>query len=113
MSAKNMINRRIGDQKNRRTTYSIVDFDYADDALFLGEWSKGNIKNLARILRCFHVSSGLKVNFYKSRVFGVGATLEETYRHLVVKPLLFLSHLWGVPVGANMNQKKKLEANYR
>ncbi|CAI9275321.1 unnamed protein product [Lactuca saligna] len=45
---------------------------YADDALFLGEWSEHNIKNLARILHCFHVSSGLRVNFNKSRVFGVG-----------------------------------------
>ncbi|KAL7589711.1 hypothetical protein Lser_V15G36557 [Lactuca serriola] len=52
---------------------------YADDALFLGEWSKGNIKNLARILRFFHVSYG-KVNFNTSRVFGVGTTLEETSR---------------------------------
>ena len=44
---------------------------YADDALFIGEWSEDNIKNLARVLRCFHVSSGLKVNFNKSRVFGI------------------------------------------
>ena len=45
---------------------------YADDALFVGEWSKHSIKNLARILRCFHVASGLKVNFNKSKVLGVG-----------------------------------------
>lgn len=43
----------------------------ADDALFIGEWNKGNIKNMALILRCFHVTSGLKVNFHKSRVFGI------------------------------------------
>ncbi|KAL7593944.1 hypothetical protein Lser_V15G32699 [Lactuca serriola] len=35
---------------------------YADDALFVGEWSKSNLKNLARILKCFHVSSSLRVN---------------------------------------------------
>nr|KAJ0211934.1 hypothetical protein LSAT_V11C400182700 [Lactuca sativa] len=37
---------------------------YADDALFLGEW-------------CFHVSSGLKVNFNKSKVFGIGSSTSE------------------------------------
>ncbi|KAJ0546758.1 putative RNA-directed DNA polymerase [Helianthus annuus] len=34
---------------------------YADDAIFLGEWSETNIKNLNRILRCFYLCSGLKV----------------------------------------------------
>lgn len=51
---------------------------YVDDALFIGEWSKANLKNLARILKCFHVSSGLKVNFHKSKVFGIGASNFET-----------------------------------
>ncbi|KAM0043628.1 putative RNA-directed DNA polymerase [Helianthus debilis subsp. tardiflorus] len=39
---------------------------YADDVLFVGEWSEENFHNLARLLRCFHLSSGLKVNFSKS-----------------------------------------------
>lgn len=51
---------------------------YADDALFVGEWSRSNLKNLARILKYFHVSSGLKVNFYKSKVFGIEASERET-----------------------------------
>lgn len=50
---------------------------YADDTLFIGEWSERNIKNLVRILRCFHISSGLKMNFNNSKVFGVGSTLDE------------------------------------
>ena len=79
---------------------------YADDALFIGEWSRDNLKNLARILRCFHIASGLKVNFHKSRVFGIGATMQETknWASLLgceagVLPFDYL----GVPVGANMN----------
>lgn len=50
---------------------------YADDALFVREWSRDNIKNLSRILRCFHVASDLKVNFNKSTAFGVGADMQE------------------------------------
>nr|KAJ0225146.1 hypothetical protein LSAT_V11C100044590 [Lactuca sativa] len=38
---------------------------YIDDASFIGEWSMRNISNLDRVLRCFHISSGLKVSFRK------------------------------------------------
>nr|KAJ0187451.1 hypothetical protein LSAT_V11C900480760 [Lactuca sativa] len=36
---------------------------YANDALFIGDWSRSNLKNLARILRFFHVASALKLSF--------------------------------------------------
>ena len=82
---------------------------YADDALFMGEWSKENSKNLARILRCFHISSGLKVNFSKSQVFGIGADMAETTEWAgilgCVAGSLPFQYL-GAPVGANMNLKK-------
>ena len=35
---------------------------YADDALLVGEWSKDNMDNVARVLRVFHLCSGLKIN---------------------------------------------------
>ncbi|GKA98844.1 RNA-directed DNA polymerase, eukaryota [Tanacetum coccineum] len=45
---------------------------YADDAVFIGEWSDDNLDNLIRILNCFHLASGLKINVNKSQVLGVG-----------------------------------------
>ena len=39
---------------------------YADDAIFVGEWDRFYIRNLSAILKCFHISFGLKFNFYKS-----------------------------------------------
>lgn len=82
---------------------------YADDALFIGEWSRSNLKNLARILRCFHASSGLKVNFFKFKVFGIGASNVETSNWANILgckagslPFTYL----GVPVGENMNLVK-------
>lgn len=82
---------------------------YADDAIFVGEWSRRNIKNLARILRCFHVSSGLKVNFHKSKLFGLRSNPQETIRWSNVLgceagtlPFKYL----GVTVGANMKLSK-------
>ncbi|XP_023763921.1 uncharacterized mitochondrial protein AtMg01250-like [Lactuca sativa] len=82
---------------------------YVDDALFIGEWSKENIKNLARILRCFQVSSRLKVNFHKSRVFGVGVDMQEISQfafHLGCELAKLPFIYFGVRIGANMNQNK-------
>jgi hypothetical protein len=45
---------------------------YVDDALIVGEWSLQNIKNMARILRCFFLISRLKINYSKSNLFGLG-----------------------------------------
>lgn len=75
----------------------------------MGDWTKNNIKNLARILRCFHIASGLKVNFNKSKVFGVGVSIQETTRWalpLGCEPSSLPFNYLGVPVGANMNLKK-------
>ncbi|XP_076929067.1 putative mitochondrial protein AtMg01250 [Bidens hawaiensis] len=45
---------------------------YADDVMFIGDWNTGDTVNLARLLRCFNLTSRLKVNFNKSKVFGIG-----------------------------------------
>lgn len=45
---------------------------YADDALFFGEWSRTNVINLVCILDCFYDVSGLKVNLSKRGLYGVG-----------------------------------------
>lgn len=82
---------------------------YADDAIFVGDWNVRCIKNLSAILKCFHLSSGLKVNFSKSRLFGINTTNPETLAMANVLgcsdgafPFTYL----GVPVGANMGLKK-------
>nr|KAJ0195087.1 hypothetical protein LSAT_V11C700361540 [Lactuca sativa] len=82
---------------------------YADDALFVGEWNQDNIKNLVRVLRCFQVASGLKVNFSKSRVFGIEVDMQEITRWaapLGCEPASLPFTYLGIPVGANMKLKK-------
>ncbi|GJZ89679.1 RNA-directed DNA polymerase, eukaryota, reverse transcriptase zinc-binding domain protein, partial [Tanacetum coccineum] len=44
---------------------------YADDAIFLGQWSELNIDSLVRVLDCFFWASGLRINMYKSKIMGV------------------------------------------
>nr|GEV90022.1 RNA-directed DNA polymerase, eukaryota [Tanacetum cinerariifolium] len=45
---------------------------YYDDAVFIGEWSDSNLENIVKILKCFFLVSGLKINIQKSQVLGVG-----------------------------------------
>nr|GEU54289.1 RNA-directed DNA polymerase, eukaryota [Tanacetum cinerariifolium] len=51
---------------------SISHLFYANDAVFIEEWSDDNLVNLIRILNCFHLASGLKINVQKSQVLRVG-----------------------------------------
>ncbi|GKC71490.1 RNA-directed DNA polymerase, eukaryota [Tanacetum coccineum] len=45
---------------------------YADDAVFIGEWSHNNLKGIMNILRCFSLLSGLSINVKKSQLLGIG-----------------------------------------
>ncbi|PWA91164.1 nucleotide-binding alpha-beta plait domain-containing protein [Artemisia annua] len=79
---------------------------YADDALLFGEWSRANALNLIHILRCFELSSSLKVNIDKSSVMGVGIPITEVASLAsylgCAHGALPLSYL-GLPVGKRMN----------
>jgi len=87
----------------------ISHFLFADDVIFLGKWTTSNVINLTRLLRCFHLASGLNVNFTKSKVFGLGVH-EDEVQHLSAflkcscakLPFTYL----GLTVGANMGLAK-------
>ncbi|XP_071740186.1 uncharacterized protein [Rutidosis leptorrhynchoides] len=55
-----------------RDKINISHLQYTDDTIFSGSWSMENIGNLMKLLKCFVLSSGLKVNYNKSNLFGVG-----------------------------------------
>nr|GEU89402.1 arginine repressor C-terminal-like domain-containing protein [Tanacetum cinerariifolium] len=80
---------------------------YADDALFFGEWSLVNIKCLIQVLKCFGEASGLKVNLSKSSIYGVGVQYSEVESISAAfnckcdsLPFVYL----GLPVGKRMNR---------
>nr|KYP35680.1 Putative ribonuclease H protein At1g65750 family [Cajanus cajan] len=77
---------------------------YVDDTIFIAEDNLENVKTLKVILRCFELSSGLKVNFAKSSLGGIGVdreTLisyaEQLHCKLSNIPFQYL----GIPIGAN------------
>ncbi|GJX77001.1 RNA-directed DNA polymerase, eukaryota, reverse transcriptase zinc-binding domain protein [Tanacetum coccineum] len=44
---------------------------YADDAVFLGQWSDSNIDTIVHVLDCFYRASRLRINMSKSKLMGV------------------------------------------
>jgi hypothetical protein len=77
---------------------------YADDTLCIGEATIDNLWTLKAVLRGFEMSSGLKVNFWKSYVMGINVSEEflgmaSNFLNCRVgsTPFKYL----GLPVGAN------------
>nr|GEV59447.1 RNA-directed DNA polymerase, eukaryota [Tanacetum cinerariifolium] len=86
---------------------SISHLFYADDAVFIREWSDANLVSLVRILNCFYLASGLKINLQKSQVLGVGVSPNVTNHGasligcgVMRKPFRYL----GVSVGVQMSR---------
>ncbi|KAI3761869.1 hypothetical protein L1987_52291 [Smallanthus sonchifolius] len=80
---------------------------YADDAIVVGEWSKIEVVNIVRILRCFHLCSGLKINIEKSNLFGIGVGGEEVgdmAREVGCNSDSLPFKYLGLKVGANLSQ---------
>ncbi|GJR49791.1 RNA-directed DNA polymerase, eukaryota [Tanacetum coccineum] len=87
---------------------SISHLFYADDAMFIGEWSDANLRGIINILKCFFLASGLQININKSQVLGVGVP------HLIVERaastfgcsiLQNQFRYLGVMVGESMSRK--------
>ncbi|GJZ25848.1 RNA-directed DNA polymerase, eukaryota [Tanacetum coccineum] len=75
---------------------------YADDAVFVGDWSESNLSSILNVLHCFSLTSGLKINVHKSQLLGVGVPPDiiEAAAHslgcsVMKTPFKYL----GVPVG--------------
>ncbi|XP_021990937.1 uncharacterized protein LOC110887668 [Helianthus annuus] len=78
----------------------------------MGEWSDSNLVCLRRILRIFHMCSGLRINIQKSTLYGVGKSVEEVGLKASelgcqagVAPFTYL----GIKVGANLNRVSSWE----
>ncbi|XP_071720783.1 uncharacterized protein [Rutidosis leptorrhynchoides] len=85
----------------------ISHLQYADDTIYFGEWSPQNIRNFIKLFKCFELNSGLKINYRKSNLFGIGVDHHEI--SFMAKcfecntgslPFNYL----GLPIGANMKK---------
>ncbi|GKC55447.1 RNA-directed DNA polymerase, eukaryota, reverse transcriptase zinc-binding domain protein [Tanacetum coccineum] len=88
----------------REGNLDILHLFYADDAIFVGEWSQHNAHNFICMLRCIYLVSGLKINVYKSKLVGVSVFNKNVTDMATVLgcgaaklPMTYL----GVPVGCS------------
>ncbi|XP_021995690.1 uncharacterized protein LOC110892858 [Helianthus annuus] len=79
---------------------------FADDAIILGEWCSENVLNVVRILRVFHMCSGLRINLSKSNLYGLGVDggdVEVKAASVGCKADFLPFRYLGIMVGANMS----------
>jgi hypothetical protein len=55
----------------------LTHLQYADDTMTFLDMSLQSITNTKLMLYCFENMTGLKINYQKSEVFVIGATIEE------------------------------------
>ncbi|XP_071695652.1 uncharacterized protein [Rutidosis leptorrhynchoides] len=90
-----------------RDNVTVSHLQYADDTIFVGAWNRENAHSLQNLLKCFELVSGLKVNFHKSFLYGIGVG-ENSIRNMAqglncqvgALPFTYL----GLPIGANMRK---------
>ncbi|GKB29934.1 RNA-directed DNA polymerase, eukaryota, reverse transcriptase zinc-binding domain protein [Tanacetum coccineum] len=79
---------------------------YADDMVFMGQWSIKNIDTIIYVLKCFQRASGLSIKLSKSKLLGIAVSVDRVEQAVnrigcrVLKvPLAYL----GSKVGGNMS----------
>ncbi|GJY17559.1 RNA-directed DNA polymerase, eukaryota [Tanacetum coccineum] len=80
---------------------------YADDAIFLGEWSDGNISTLIHVLKCFFHASGLKINLNKSKIMEINVESAQVIQAAAKLGCLVLKcpfYYLGTRVGGSMTR---------
>ncbi|GJT95771.1 RNA-directed DNA polymerase, eukaryota [Tanacetum coccineum] len=82
---------------------------YADDAVFIGEWSHSNLRGIMNILRCFSFLSGMSINIQKSHLLGVGipdVSVTEAANSIGCSIMKAPFKYLGILVGDNMSSIK-------
>ncbi|GJX27849.1 RNA-directed DNA polymerase, eukaryota [Tanacetum coccineum] len=90
------------------TSMKVSHLFYADDVVFVGEWSRNNIQSLVKVLHIFYLASGLKINLVKSNLLGVGVHPEEVMQaaNLIGCSVLKLPFKYlRVMIGNSMSRK--------
>ncbi|GJT46364.1 RNA-directed DNA polymerase, eukaryota [Tanacetum coccineum] len=82
---------------------------FADDVIFMGQWSESNINTVVQAFDCFYKALGLRMNLHKSKLMGI-AVEDELVSRAAIKmrcstlktPFSYL----GIKVGGSMSRIK-------
>ncbi|MCI07485.1 LINE-1 reverse transcriptase like, partial [Trifolium medium] len=96
-----------GYQINDSIQFQMLQF--ADDTILLGEGTWDNLWTIKTLLRSFELVSGLKINFTKSKLYGLNVDarfLEAGSSFLSCRSDTIPFKFLGIPVGANPRRKE-------
>nr|GEW42139.1 RNA-directed DNA polymerase, eukaryota, reverse transcriptase zinc-binding domain protein [Tanacetum cinerariifolium] len=82
---------------------------YADDVVFMGQWSDSNIETIVHVLECFHRASGLRINMNKSKIMGISVAksiVEQAATRIGYAILTIPYSYLGSKVGDLMSRSK-------
>ncbi|GKU93946.1 hypothetical protein SLEP1_g7495 [Rubroshorea leprosula] len=86
----------------------VTHLQFADDTIFFGDATEDNIRVIKCIMRTFELASGLKINFKKSQLIGVGVdqnwSAKMAYQLCCKEGKLLFKYL-GIPIGGNHRRK--------
>ncbi|XP_028064151.1 uncharacterized protein LOC114267310 [Camellia sinensis] len=88
---------------------NLTDLQFADDTIIFYQADWGKVVNIKRLLRCFKLISGLKINFHTSIVGGVrvdDSLLDDFSLVSNCKAYKFPVKYRGLPLEANPRLKK-------
>lgn len=86
----------------------VLHLQFADDTLIFMKEGTHCINNLQKLIQCFELVSGLRVNWDKSSMIGIGLNLESVTlasNQLDCDIGSWLMQYLGVPIGGNMRFK--------
>ncbi|GAU48137.1 hypothetical protein TSUD_293770 [Trifolium subterraneum] len=96
-----------GYRLNNNIQFQILQF--ADDTILMGEGIWDNIRIIKTLLRSFELVSGLKINFVKSKLYGLkvdSRLLEAGSAFLSCRSEVIPFKFLGIPVGANPRRQE-------
>ncbi|GKA84311.1 RNA-directed DNA polymerase, eukaryota [Tanacetum coccineum] len=109
LSVTRVVNEGVFKGIRLHESLSLSHLFYADDALFIGEWSDGNLRGIISILKCFYLASGLRINISKSQIMGVGvhqSSVEAMADSIGCSTMPNKFRYLGVMVGEHMSRHK-------
>nr|GEV38670.1 RNA-directed DNA polymerase, eukaryota, reverse transcriptase zinc-binding domain protein [Tanacetum cinerariifolium] len=112
LSFQNLVNEGLFKGVSVSSSLHLSHLFYADDVIFMGQWSETNINILVQALDCFYKALGLWMNLNKSKLMGITVE-DELVSRVGIKmgcstlktPFSYL----GIKVGGLMSRIKALD----
>ncbi|GKE05238.1 RNA-directed DNA polymerase, eukaryota, partial [Tanacetum coccineum] len=94
------------------SSLQISHFFYADDVIFIGQWSNANISTIIHVLECFFRASSLRINLHKSKLIGIVVdyvVVEAASKAIGLLAIKLPFSYLGISIGGHMSRLKAWE----